>query len=483
MKEPPYQVSESGYGSFMLPIEVYFRSKDEPKKVRFEYNLVLPIVKDPITQIHRKRIIFQNPSEKFGQKLAKSGGMVRNGPTGISEESPQGISVGMQQKRPGSNVNNEVPKKITKTGSNSGETSSFDSLIIEQPMIRLPGLEPFEIPNVRLTGRKLGDGSYGSVEEVEIPGGMCAGKKVHELYLRIGSPADIGHIQNAFVSECRLISSLRHPNVVQFIGVSYVRGSTLPILIMEQLFTSLHELLEKEKHIPVDMKRSILLDTAKGLLYLHSHNPPIVHRDLTASNVLLTTSFKAKIADLGMARILPAQHVSTMTKGPGNICYMPPESVDEHARYGTPIDVFSYGVVALFTMTEKFPSPKSATYVDAVTQLVIGRSEVERRSSCFELLYQNLSENHPIVELIRQCLQNAPSIRPSASQVVNTLSEIRMVPFRDWNLTKLELVTDIVEKEEVARKVLQEKKGLEQRVQSLTQQPEAVKGKGEEVRV
>ena len=291
----------------------------------------------------------------------------------------------------------------------------------QQATIRLPGLDPFEIPHVRLTGRKLGDGSYGSVEEVEIPGSICAGKKVHELYLRIGSPADINHIQNAFVSECQLISSLRHPNVVQFMGICYVPGSTLPILIMEQLRTSLHELLENEKDIPLGMKRSILRDTAKGLVYLHSQNPPIVHRDLSASNVLLTTCLTAKIADLGMARILPTQHVSTMTKGPGNICYMPPEAVEEHSRYGTPIDIFSYGVVALFTMSGKFPTPKSATYVDPVTHCVIGRSEVDRRYSYFELLYQNLSENHPIVELVRQCLHNVPSVRPSASQVVRTL--------------------------------------------------------------
>ena len=81
VKDPPFQVAESGYGSFMLPVEVYFRNKDEPKKVRFEYDLLLPNLNDPpINQIRSECLTFQNPSEEFRQKLLKAGGSISGGP-------------------------------------------------------------------------------------------------------------------------------------------------------------------------------------------------------------------------------------------------------------------------------------------------------------------------------------------------------------------------------------------------------------------
>ena len=78
VKDPPFLVAESGYGSFTLPIEVYFRNEDEPKKVRFEYYLLLPNLNDPpINQIRSEFLTFQNPSKKFQQKFLKAGGSTK----------------------------------------------------------------------------------------------------------------------------------------------------------------------------------------------------------------------------------------------------------------------------------------------------------------------------------------------------------------------------------------------------------------------
>ena len=224
----------------------------------------------------------------------------------------------------------------------------------------LPDLASFVVPNVRPTGRELGRGAYGSVEEVEIPGAVCAAKKIHTEFLNIGSREDITHIVSKFASECRLMSKLRHPQIVQFLGVCYLPGARLPSLVMERLDTSLHELLETTPNLPLSIKKSILLDTARGLLYLHSQSPPIIHRDLTARNVLLNSAMVAKIADLGVARIVNLQpdQLATMTQGPGNIVYMPPEAMGEHTQYNTSLDIFSFGNIALFTLTQVFVGPK-----------------------------------------------------------------------------------------------------------------------------
>ena len=111
-----------------------------------------------------------------------------------------------------------------------------------------PDLRPFVLPNVRFTGIRIGAGAYGSVEEVAIPGAICAAKKIHEIFLdRSEIPAvEIRRSISQFVRECQLMSTLRNPHVVQFLGVCFFPGSRLPALVMERLQTSLHDLLDPE---------------------------------------------------------------------------------------------------------------------------------------------------------------------------------------------------------------------------------------------
>ena len=152
-----------------------------------------------------------------------------------------------------------------------------------------------------------------------------------------------------------MMAGIRHPHIVQFLGLCYLEGSTLPVLVMERLDRSLDDLLETSPGLPLPLKLSLLTDVARGLLFLHTHNPPIIHRDLSARNVLLTSSLVAKISDLGNARIVnlqPGQLARTLTRVPGAQLYMPPESFDQRSRYGPRLDIFSFGHLALFTLTQ-----------------------------------------------------------------------------------------------------------------------------------
>jgi len=144
---------------------------------------------------------------------------------------------------------------------------------------------------------------------------------------------------------------MRHPHIVQFLGLCYLEGSMLPVLVMERLDSSLDELLEGAPGLPLSLKRSLLADIVCGLLYLHTQHPPVVHRDLTSKNVLLTSSLVAKISDLGNARIMQGQ-VARITHMPGCMVYMPPEAFTEGCLYSLPLDIFSYGHLALFTLTQ-----------------------------------------------------------------------------------------------------------------------------------
>ena len=153
------------------------------------------------------------------------------------------------------------------------------------------------------------------------------------------------------------MSQLRHPHIVKFLGVCYLVGSQLPVLLMENLQTSLDNLLETSPKIPINVKVHLLTGTGRGVVYLHSRTPPIAHRDLSAKNILVDNGLNAKIADLGVSRIVniqPGRLVASMTQMPGTGVYMPPEVAQEEGvtRYNTGIDIFSFGVVSLFTLTQ-----------------------------------------------------------------------------------------------------------------------------------
>ena len=166
-----------------------------------------------------------------------------------------------------------------------------------------------------MTDRELGHGSYATVLELEYMGLKCAGKKIHELL----EQGDASYTVRRFEEECRLLSQVRHPSIVQFLGVCFQQGVRAPILVMEFLPTNLTSCIERYGILSKEISYSILHDVALGLCYLHSQTPPIIHRDLSSNNVLLTPNMTAKISDLGVARILnltPLQ-VSRMTQTPG----------------------------------------------------------------------------------------------------------------------------------------------------------------------
>ena len=163
------------------------------------------------------------------------------------------------------------------------------------------------------------------------------------------------NITGRYVQECQLMSNLRHPNITQFMGVCFLPNCQLPVLLMERLDGSLDDLLETVPNIPLVLKCSMLEDVSRGLLYLHKHSPQIIHRDLTAKNVLLTSSLVAKITDFGNARIVnlqPGQLARTLSRLPGTLAYMPPEALSANARYGPSLDIFSFGHLALFTLNQ-----------------------------------------------------------------------------------------------------------------------------------
>ena len=338
-------------------------------------------------------------------------------------------------------------QKREKTHSKGESTSYALWWIMAEGFLRdYPGLRPFVLSDVQLTGTYIGGGAYGTVDEVAFPVAAAA-KTIHPIL-----QGGLSKAASEFVRECQLMSTLRHPNIVQFLGVTFFPGSRLPALVMERLLTSLHDLLDPDLDTPpprdavpplaffsMALKCSVLQDVARGLAYMHGQSPPLIHRDLSARNVLLNSGLMGKIADLGVARIAPRMRAAaTMTKGPGASVYMPPEATapatsdKEKSKYDASIDIFSLGVVIIFTVGETFPcDPLAPTYVEEKSGLVMGRSELQRRSEYMRFVNiklcacGQLRADQPFIRLIQQCLQNLPAKRPVIHEVQCLLEEAR----------------------------------------------------------
>ena len=169
---------------------------------------------------------------------------------------------------------------------------------------------------VILSERSLGVGAWGNVYEGTFRGCQVAVKQIHDLIL---SP----HNRRLFEREMSIASRCRHPHLLQFIGATNDDGS--PLFITELLDTDLRNVLS-QRALHHEEVVCIALDVAKGLNYLHLNKPfPIIHRDISSSNVLLwrrDDCWRAKLSDYGAANFMRQY----MTSNPGARIYAAPES-------------------------------------------------------------------------------------------------------------------------------------------------------------
>ena len=274
----------------------------------------------------------------------------------------------------------------------------------------------YRLTGVRVTNRELGHGSYATVLELEYMGLKCAGKKIHELLQQLD---DSRYIISRFEEECRLLSQVRHPNIVQFLGVYFQQGVQVPILVMEFLPTNLTSCIEQYGILPREISYSILHDVALGLCYLHSQTPPIIHRDLSSNNVLLTPNMTAKISDLGVARFIGNLQVNSMTQTPGTRAFMPPEVMIANPKYDTSVDEFSYGIMMIHMFSGRWPEAQVGQVRTEAGRL-IPVTEAERR----EVFLRTIGDDHPLMDLILRSIKNDPRCRVHANEIVERMAEM-----------------------------------------------------------
>eukprot|EP00898_Chlorokybus_atmophyticus_P007700 jgi/Chlat1/7931/Chrsp68S07383 len=212
--------------------------------------------------------------------------------------------------------------------------------------------------------------------------------------------------------ELSVLSSVRHPNLVQFLGACLEPGSCMLLTELMKKGTVKQWLHEDAKWIrskpSLGERLHVALDVARGMQYLHSHSPSILHRDLKSSNVYMDSGGSAKIGDFGFSRFLPAHSDFPMTGETGTYQYMAPEVI-RHDAYSTQADVYSYAVLLCELVAGE--APYSGLYL---TALQIAMSVAK------DPQFRPVIPKHcpPAIEaLLKRAWSDDPHARPSFEEI------------------------------------------------------------------
>ncbi|KAJ4954477.1 hypothetical protein NE237_011260 [Protea cynaroides] len=253
-------------------------------------------------------------------------------------------------------------------------------------------------------GEEIGQGSFGVVYR-----GIWNGSEV-AIKLYIASEYREGILLD-YKKEIGIMRRLRHPNVLLFMGAVY---SPERLAIVTEFLPrgSLFKTLQK-KNFPLDMRRRLRmsLDVARGMNYLHNRNPPIVHRDLKSSNLLVDKNWTVKVGDFGLSQLKNATFLTTKS-GRGTPQWMAPE-VLRNEPSDEKSDVFSFGVVLWELMTESIPW----AHLNSL-QVVGVVGFMDRRLDIPEGLDPRISS------IIQDCWLSDPDCRPSFKDIITRTREL-----------------------------------------------------------
>ncbi|KAF7813882.1 receptor-like protein kinase 5 [Senna tora] len=243
-------------------------------------------------------------------------------------------------------------------------------------------------------------------------------------------------LENAFLAEVEILSSIRHTNIVKLLCC--ISNGDSMLLVYEYMDNrSLDRWLHKKRvslpvvsgSVPNDVldwpkRLHIAIGAAQGLSYMHHDcSPPIIHRDVKTSNVLLDSMFNAKVADFGLARILDKPgELDTMSAVVGSFGYIAPEYI-QTTRINEKIDVYSFGVVLL-----ELTTGKEANYGDEHSSLAEWAwRHVQVGGDVEDILDKEIKEACymdamcSVFKLGVMCTATLPASRPSMKDVLQRL--------------------------------------------------------------
>ncbi|XP_050227850.1 cysteine-rich receptor-like protein kinase 44 [Mercurialis annua] len=264
---------------------------------------------------------------------------------------------------------------------------------------------------------KLGEGGFGDVYKGTLKNGKIVAVKKLALSQSRRAQAD-------FVSEVTLISNVHHRNLVRLLGCCS-KGPELLLVYEYMANSSLDRFLFGNKQGSLTWKQrfEIILGTAQGLAYLHEEfHVCIIHRDIKPNNILLADDFQPKIADFGLARLLPDNQTHLSTKFAGTMGYTAPEYAI-HGQLSEKVDTYSYGIVVLEIISgrkssEMLVDPGSDYLLKSAWKLYANGMHQELVDKSLDPNEYEVEEVKRIVEIALMCTQSSPALRPTMSEVI-----------------------------------------------------------------
>ncbi|KAK3139119.1 hypothetical protein QOZ80_5AG0378100 [Eleusine coracana subsp. coracana] len=268
----------------------------------------------------------------------------------------------------------------------------------------------------------IGEGGYGTVYRGKLPDGqLVAIKRSKEGSMQGGLE---------FKTEIELLSRVHHKNLVGLVGFCFEKGERM--LVYEFIPNgTLNEALYGMKGIQLDWSRrlKIALDSARGLAYLHDHaNPPIIHRDVKSTNILLDEKMTAKVADFGLSLLVSdSEEGQLCTNVKGTLGYLDPEYYMTQ-QLTAKSDVYSFGVVLLELIVAKPPIYENKYIVRQVKTAL----DMEDRMYCglkdvIDPVLQKMGGllGFPrFLKLALQCVEEVAADRPSMNSIVREIEVI-----------------------------------------------------------
>ena len=344
-----------------------------------------------------------------------------------------------------------------------------------------------DLPVVALhpTGRerKISRGQYMTIWEVTVDGRTFVGKKIRDTKrVCTINPEWITSLERGLQRECQLLRQLTHPSIVMVAGLSLDSATARrPTLVMEYMEDgNLDDFIASGKgrgEMDGQLQHAILLDVARGLQYMHTKS--VVHYTLNSRKILLTFQrpdipVLAKIGGFGAAAMecrrphhLVADEESRTQLSQSVIDGYPPEvfsGVD--ANDPKTVDIFSFGLVILQTVTQESPRPKPP--VDTHGRVL---PEVERR---LEHLDQ-LDDNHPLKQTVVECLSNDPQYRPTADDIMGIIERAelrRFIPVAEMETLRQVHAQVMFRLRSEKERLRGEKERMGQRLEELCEQNE-----------
>ncbi|KAF3965836.1 hypothetical protein CMV_010019 [Castanea mollissima] len=250
-------------------------------------------------------------------------------------------------------------------------------------------------------GEEIGQGFYAVVYH-----GLWNGSDV-AIKVYFGNEYSEGTLLD-FKKEIDIMKRLRHPNVLLFMGAAYTQerlSIVTEFLPRGSLFKTLHK---NNQALDIGRRLRMALDVARGMNYLHHRNPPIVHRDLKSSNLLVDKNWTVKVGDFGLSRLKDSTFI-TAKSGRGTPQWMAPE-VLRNEPSNEKSDVFSFGVILWELMTESIPwNNLNALQVVGVVGFMNRRLD----------LPEDLDPQ--VATIIKDCWQSDPEQRPSFEAIIQRI--------------------------------------------------------------